>query len=75
MGVREHDGAALEVVVFNVAKYGVALRAGVDNGALERVLVGDYVAVGLQVSHRESFYKHVQFLRSHGPGGCRPGRG
>ena len=56
--VREQDGAAGEVVVLQIVEDGVGLVARVDDGALERGLVGDDVAVGHEVPDGQTFDEH-----------------
>lgn len=58
VAVREQDGAAGEVVVLEVVENGVGLVAGVDDGALERGLVRDDVAVGHEVPDGQTFDEH-----------------
>ena len=58
VAVREQDGAAGEVVVLEVVEDGVRLVAGVDDGALERGLVRDDVAVGHEVPDGQTFDEH-----------------
>ena len=56
--VREQDGAAGEVVVLQIVEDGVGLVARVDDGALERGLVGNDVAVGHEVPDGQTFDEH-----------------
>ena len=59
VAVREQDGDALEVVGLDVVEDGVGLVARVDDDAFERLLVGNDVAVGLDLTDGEGFDQHA----------------
>ena len=57
--VGQEDRPAAETVLLQIVQNGVALVAGVDDGAVQGLLVGDYVAVGLQLPDRDGFDQHI----------------
>ena len=58
MTVREQDGAHMEMAALNIVENEIGVRAGVDDGGVERCLVRDNVAIGLQVSDFDGFDEH-----------------
>ena len=59
--VGQENGLAVQPVVLQIIEDGVALIAGVDDDALQRLLVGDHVAVGLQLTDRQRFDQHSAY--------------
>ena len=59
----EYD-PAFQVIVLNIVKYGVGLVAGVDDGAFQRFLVCDDVAVGFKLTYGYGFDVHGGLLKA-----------
>ena len=58
VSVGEEYAHGLQVVFCNVVKNAAGLRAGIDNGAAEALLVDDDVAVGGELTDFKGFYEH-----------------
>ena len=58
--VGQENGPAAQAVLLQVVQDGVALVAGVDDGAVQARLVGDHVAVGLQLADGYGLDQHFK---------------
>ena len=56
--VREHNCGAFQLVQLKIVHNGIRLTAGVDDRAIEALLVSYNVAVGLNMTERHTFYIH-----------------
>ena len=66
MAVREQNGAHMEMAALDIVENEIGVRAGVNDGGVERRFVRDDVAVGLQVSDFDGFDEHGSFLLGNG---------
>ena len=58
VAVGQENGLAVKPVILQIVEDGVALIAGVNDNALQRLFVGDHIAVGLQLADRQRFDQH-----------------
>ena len=59
--VGQKNSPTAQVVFLQIVQNEIALVTGVDDGAVQGGFVGDHIAVGLQLAHRQGLDQHGSY--------------